>query len=296
MDANLRIPVRKAPRRSPRQWAAITFRSMTDLERLRAHLQGLGRVVLGYSGGVDSALLAVAGATALGPERFRAVIGRSASYPAAHHDTALEIARRHSVPLLEVDTDELSDPRYLANAPDRCYFCKSELWSVLARVRAELGFDLIIDGTNADDLGQHRPGLRAADERGVRSPLAELGWTKAMVRSAAHELGLPQWDAPASPCLSSRIKYGLAVTPERLAQVEQGEAYLRSLGVTGDLRVRHLGAAARIEVSPTQFSLIGSCWESVEQVFVGLGFTSVELDPSGYRRGSLLALDQAHGA
>ncbi|MGH7533849.1 MAG: ATP-dependent sacrificial sulfur transferase LarE [Gemmatimonadales bacterium] len=264
---------------------------MTDLERLRAHLQDLGRVVLGYSGGVDSALLAVAGTTALGPTRFRAVIGRSASYPAAHHQAALDVARRHSIPLVEVDTDELNDPRYLANAPDRCYYCKSELWSVLERVRAELGFDVIIDGTNADDLGQHRPGLRAADERGVRSPLAELGWTKTMIRAAAHELGLPQWDAPASPCLSSRIKYGLAVTPARLAQVEQGEAYLRAAGVTGDLRVRHLGDGARIEVSPTQFSRIESRWDSVERVFIELGFTTVELDPSGYRRGSLLVLD-----
>lgn len=263
---------------------------MTDLERLHAHLAGLGRVVLGYSGGVDSALLAVAGARALGPARFRAVIGRSASYPAAHHAAALEIARRHAVPLVEVDTDELSDPRYLANAPDRCYFCKSELWSVLERLRAELGFDLIIDGTNVDDLGQHRPGLRAADERGVRSPLAELGWSKAMVRAAARELGLPEWDAPASPCLSSRIKYGLTVTPERLTQVEQAEAYLRSLGVTGDLRVRHLGDQASIEAYPAQFAGIELHWDSVERVFRELGFTAVALDPAGYRRGSLLAL------
>ncbi|MGH7590910.1 MAG: ATP-dependent sacrificial sulfur transferase LarE, partial [Gemmatimonadales bacterium] len=135
------------------------------------------------------------------------------------------------------------------------------------------------------------PGLRAAEERGVRSPLAELGWTKTMIRAVAHELGLPQWDAPASPCLSSRIKYGLVVTPARLAQVEQGEAYLRSLGVTGDLRVRHLGDGARIEATGPQFPLIESCWDSIERVFSELGFTAVELDPSGYRRGSLLVLN-----
>lgn len=269
---------------------------MTDLERLRAHLAGLGRVILGYSGGVDSALLAVAGTGALGSLKFRAVIGRSASYPAAHHEAALEIARRHAVPLVEIDTDELRDPRYVANAPDRCYYCKSELWSVLERVRDELGFDRIIDGTNADDLGEHRPGLRAAGERGVRSPLAELGWTKVMVRAAARELGLPQWDAPASPCLSSRIAYGLSVTPERLAQVERGEAYLRSLGVTGDLRVRHHGARARIEASPAEFDAIESHWASVHQVFAALGFTDVVLDPSGYRRGSLLVIDRTDAA
>ena len=263
---------------------------MTDLGRLQAHLAGLGRVVLGYSGGVDSALLAVAGAQALGPDRFRAVIGRSASYPAAHHAAALDIAARFSVPLLEVDTDELSDPRYLANAPDRCYFCKTELWTVLERVRERLSFDLIIDGTNADDLGEHRPGLRAAAERGVRSPLAELGWSKEMVRAAARGLGLPLWDAPASPCLSSRIRYGLAVTPERLAQVEEGEAFLRALGVTGDLRVRHHGERARIEASPGEFALIEGHWDAVERRFIGLGFAAVELDPAGYRRGSLLAL------
>lgn len=266
---------------------------MTDLERLRLHLAGFGRVVLGYSGGVDSAVLAVAGTEALGPGRFRAVIGRSASYPAEHHQTALEIARRHSVPLVEVATDELSDPRYLANAPDRCYFCKTELWSVLERVRAELGFDLIIDGTNADDLGQHRPGLRAAAEHRVRSPLAELGWSKEMVRGAARELGLPQWDAPASPCLSSRIQYGLSVTPERLTQVERGEAFLRSLGVTGDLRVRHHGDRARIETVPGQFPLMEGHWREIEGFFAEIGFATVTLDPAGYRRGSLLVLDGA---
>src|SRR5690606_31549012 len=136
-------------------------------------------VALGYSGGVDSSVLAVAGRQALGPDRFLAVIGRSASYPAVQYNGARDLAARFDVPLLEIDTYELADPRYQANTPDRCYFCKSELWDRLAEVADARGISVIADGTNADDLGEHRPGLRAAAERQVRSPLAELGWTKA---------------------------------------------------------------------------------------------------------------------
>ena len=262
---------------------------MADLDLLRGHLRGLGRVVLGYSGGVDSALLAVAGAQALGPERFLAVIGRSASYPVAQWRTARDLAARFRVPLLELDTHELGDPDYLRNAPDRCYFCKSELWSRLDEVARERGA-VVIDGTNADDLGEHRPGLRAAAEHRVRSPLAELGWSKAEVREGSRALGLPTWDAPAAPCLSSRVRYGLTITPERLRQVEDGESYLRELGVTGDLRVRHLDTVARIEVGSAQQSRLRERWDEVERTFGALGFDRVELDPEGYRRGGLLAL------
>jgi uncharacterized protein len=263
---------------------------MTDLDLLRGHLLGYGRVVLGYSGGVDSALLAVAGRQALGPDDFVAVIGRSASYPAVQWQTAIEVAQRFEVPLVEVDTGELADPRYLANTPDRCYFCKSELWDRLREVARERGFDTIIDGTNADDLGEHRPGTRAAGERQVRSPLAELGWGKARVREASRALGLPTWDAPAAPCLSSRVMYGLEITAERLRQVEEGERYLRGIGVTGDQRVRHHGERARIEVSPEELPRLRAAWPGVERFFIGLGFASVELDPAGYRRGGLLTL------
>jgi uncharacterized protein len=263
---------------------------MADLDKLDAYLKTLGRVILGYSGGVDSALLAVVGARGLGPERFLAVTGQSASYPDAQAVTAADLARRFGIPLLEVSTHELDDPRYLSNSPERCYFCKAELWSQLHRVAERLGFDTIIDGTNADDLGEHRPGLRASREQAVRSPLAELGWTKNDVRQAARELDLPTWDAPAAPCLSSRVAYGLTITAQRLSQVERGEAFLRGMGVTGDLRVRHHGDYARVEVRPDQIERLRLRWPAVEAAFLELGFTAVELDPKGYRRGGLLAL------
>jgi uncharacterized protein len=263
---------------------------MANLEALRLHLDDLGHVLLGYSGGVDSALLAVAGVAALGPERFLAVTGRSASYPGFQEDTATSIAQRFGIPLLAIETHELGDPRYLSNSTDRCYFCKSELWTRLGRIAEERGFDTVIDGTNADDLGEHRPGLRASREHRVRSPLAELGWTKSDVRNAARELGIPTWDAPAAPCLSSRVAYGLEITAERLQQVEQGEALLRSLGVRGDLRVRHHGDKARLEVTPGEMERVRAHWSTIDAVFADLGFASVELDPAGYRRGGLLPL------
>lgn len=263
---------------------------MADLQALRDHLSTMGRVVLGYSGGVDSGLLAVAARQALGRERFVAVIGRSASYPEVQAGTAVELAQTFDIPILEIETHELEDPRYLSNSTERCYFCKSELWQRLHDVVRKRGFDTLIDGTNADDLGEHRPGLRAAVEQAVRSPLAELGWTKQDVRNAARGLGIPTWSAPAAPCLSSRVVYGLEITPDRLRQVEQGEAYLRSLGVTGDLRVRHHGSKARLEVAPDQMDPLRANWNTVLAFFTTLGFSSVELDPSGYRRGGLLAM------
>jgi uncharacterized protein len=231
----------------------------------------------------------VAGTQALGSAGFLAVIGRSASYPEAQWRTARDVAQRFEVPFLELETHELDDPAYLRNAPDRCYFCKSELWTRLSAVARARGA-VVIDGTNADDLRQHRPGLRAAAEHQVHSPLVELGWSKADVRAASRRLGLPTWDAPAAPCLSSRVRYGLAITPERLRQVEEGEAYLRDLGVTGDLRVRHLDRVARIEVGAGEQPRVRERWAEVEERFGELGFDRVELDPEGYRRGRLLAL------
>ena len=250
----------------------------------------MGRVLLGYSGGVDSALLAVVGARTLGPDRFLAVLGVSPSVPAEAGRRAVGLAARFSVPLLQINTNELNDPRYASNPVDRCYFCKTELWDRLQHLRTERSYDVIIDGSHADDIGDHRPGARAASERAVRSPLAELGWRKSDIRRAARELDLPVWDAPAAPCLASRIQYGLPVTSDRLLQVERGEAFLRSLGVTGDLRVRHLGDSARIEVEPRWFATLDAVWDQVERRFHALGFAGVVRDARGYRRGSLLAI------
>lgn len=261
---------------------------MTTFTELEAHLATLPNALLGYSGGVDSALLAVAGARALGRERFLAVIGRSASYPEVQYRTALELAHQFSVPLLEVDTHELADPSYAANPLNRCFFCKSELWRALGEVAAARGFGQILDGTNADDLREHRPGAAAGAARRVRSPFVELGWSKDDVRAAARELGLPTWDAPAAPCLSSRLRYGLSVTPERLRQVEAAEEIVREHGVRGDLRVRHHGALARVEVSPGELPMIEARWAQVAEQLRALGFDAVELDPEGYRRGALL--------
>ena len=204
-------------------------------------LADISSLLVGYSGGVDSALLAVVAQRVLGPDRTAAALGISASYPRAQYEQAHAIAAQFDLRVIEVPTDELNEPDYVANAPSRCYFCKRELWTKLRAVANEHGLAVVADGTNADDLGEHRPGLRAAEEGDVRSPLAEAGYTKADVRAEARALGIPIWDAPAAPCLSSRIQYGIAVTPIRLRQVEEGEDLLRTLGVTGDLRVRHRG-------------------------------------------------------
>lgn len=261
---------------------------MPATSKLEALLATVPSILVGYSGGVDSALLAVVARRVLGRERAVAAMGLSASYPAAQREQAMDVARQFDLPLVEVPTDELSDPDYVANAPSRCYFCKRELWSKLVRVADERGLEVVADGTNADDLGDHRPGLRAAEEFEIRSPLAEAGYSKQDVREEARSLGIPIWDAPAAPCLSSRVMYGLSVTPDRLAQVERGESLLRAIGVEGDLRVRHRGEEVRIEVLPSQFPRVRRHGGRVAAELHALGFERVTLDLAGYRRGSLL--------
>jgi uncharacterized protein len=260
--------------------------STDALERI---LTGFPSLLVGYSGGVDSALLAVRARRVLGRDRMLAVLGVSPSLAAAQREQAGAVALQFDVPLLEVATYELDDPGYAANAPDRCYFCKRELWTQLRNVATERGLAAVADGTNADDLGDHRPGLRAADERGIRSPLAEAGYDKAAVRREARELGIPIWAAPAAPCLASRVRYGLTVTPPRLRQVERAEALLRGLGIAGDLRVRHRGDEARIEVDPSELAAVRRGIDGIAEALLGLGFSRVTLDLEGYRRGSLLA-------
>jgi uncharacterized protein len=260
----------------------------TPLTALRELVRAFGSALVGYSGGVDSALLAVVLRQELGRDRMLAVSGRSASYPAAQWAAARAVAARFDVALVEVDTHELDDPRYAANPTNRCFFCKTELWDRLLPEARARGLAVVCDGTNADDLREHRPGQAAGRAAGIRSPLAEVGMTKAEVRAASCALGLPTWNAPAAPCLSSRVIYGLAITPARLAQVERAEAHLRELGVTGDLRVRHHGERARIEVEPRWIPWLQERLEPLTQRLTALGFDVVEVDPRGYRRGSLL--------
>lgn len=258
------------------------------MESVRALVRGYPSVLLGYSGGVDSAFLAVILRQELGRERMLAAIGRSASYPDAQWQVARQVAERFDIPLIEIETRELEDPNYLANPSNRCFFCKTELWQRLLPLARQRGLAVVCDGTNADDLHEHRPGKAAGVAAGVRSPLAEAGLTKADIRAASRELGLPTWDAPAAPCLSSRVQYGLEITPSRLQQVERAEALLRELGVTGDLRVRHHGDVARIEVEPSWIAWIEARREEITRQVESLGFARVEIDPRGYRRGSLL--------
>lgn len=262
--------------------------SPLPLPELRALVRAYPSALVGYSGGVDSALLALVLRQELGPGRVLAVVGRSPSYPAAQWAAACALAEQFDIPLLELATHELEDERYLKNPTNRCFFCKAELWRRLIPEARARGLAVVCDGTNADDLREHRPGYAAGRAAGVRSPLAETGFTKADVRHAASELGVPVWDAPAAPCLSSRVAYGIRITSQRLAQVEQAEAYLRAHGVTGDVRVRHHGDRASIEVEPSWIEWVAARLPAVRDHFTALGFAVVEVDPRGYRRGSLL--------
>jgi uncharacterized protein len=191
--------------------------------------------------------------------------------------------------IVEVNTDELNDPRYAANPTNRCYFCKTELWSRLVPLAAEHGIDTVVDGSNADDVHDHRPGALAAREHGVASPLAESGLTKADIRERSRARGLPTWQQPSSPCLSSRIPYGTPVTVGRLRRVETAEAALRALGISGDLRVRHFGARARVELSAGELA----AWSAPDRLdrlraaVIDAGYTEVEVDPRGFRSGGM---------
>jgi uncharacterized protein len=246
-------------------------------------------VLIAFSGGVDSVFLAYEAVRLLGAARTLAVTGLGPSVAAEQRRAARTVAASFGVPWRRLATHELEDPRYVANDGERCYHCKSELYGRLARLAPIWGYAVVIDGANVDDASDYRPGARAAVSNGVRSPLQEAGLTKADVRALSRSAGLPSWDWPASPCLASRLAYGVAVTEERLAQVEHAERLLRELGERGSLRVRHHGGTARIEVAPERLS----AWVDPErrQRVAGslrrIGFDRVLLDLEGYRRGSL---------
>jgi uncharacterized protein len=257
--------------------------------RLSEWLRLQGSIAIGYSGGVDSAYLAALSVASLGADSVLAIIGRSASYPEAQWSEARSVARQIGLAVLEVDTDELNDPRYTANPTNRCYFCKTELWSKLVPLAEARGIGVVADGTNADDLRGHRPGAQAAREHGVVSPLAMFEFSKEEIRQRSRARGLPTWQQPSSPCLSSRIPYGTPVTVGRLRRVERAESALRGLGVVGDLRVRHFGDVARIELSAAELAR----WSGseprarLEAAILATGYQRVDLDPRGFRSGSL---------
>lgn len=260
-------------------------------DRLLAGLADLPGVAVAFSGGVDSAVVAKAAAAALG-DRAVAVTADSPSVPRAELAAAERLAAAIGIRHVVVRTAEFDDPNYLRNGGDRCYFCKSELYTRIEAHLPELGVPVVCSGANLDDRGDYRPGLTAAAEHHVRHPLQEAGFTKADVRAVAKAWGLPVWDKPASPCLSSRLAPGLAVTPERTKRVEDAEAYLRGLGVR-DGRVRyHEGDLARVELPADDLErfLAADARAALAAALRALGFRFVTIDLDGFRSGSLNAL------
>lgn len=266
---------------------------------LEDQLRKAGRVIVAFSGGVDSSYLAWAAHRALGADAL-AVTAVSASYPESHRRVAEQIVAENGLAHRFVDTREMEREGYRRNQADRCYFCKDELFDVLDRVAGELGFGAVAYGINTDDNRDFRPGHKAAREHGILSPLVDAGLDKAGIRALSRAAGLPTADLPASACLSSRLAYGLEVTPERLRQVEEGEAALHALGFR-QIRLRHHGHVARIEVDPEELprALDPAMAKAIAAKIKPLGFRWVSLDLEGYRTGSLNAVlsdDEKAGA
>jgi uncharacterized protein len=256
-------------------------------ERLQNILRDMGRVVIGYSGGVDSTLVLKVAHDVLG-ENAVAVTGDSEAFPQGEVDAALEVAASLGIEVVRVHTHELANPHFAVNTPDRCYHCKTELFSELHTVAEARNIPYIADGSHSDDgkPGDHRPGMRAASERNVRSPLREAGLTKADVRALAQHLGLANWDKPSFACLSSRFPYGTHITPELLARLDGCEKFLRELGFR-QFRVRHHDTVARIEVEPQDLLRVVEHRDAINARFKELGYTYITLDLEGYRSGKM---------
>jgi len=264
---------------------ADTLRAKEDV--LHGILAELGSVVVAFSGGADSAYLAHAAHQVLGA-RALAVTADSASYPDAHRQLALRVASEFAIPHEIIRTGELQRPEYRANPANRCYFCKDELYAHLSSLAHGRGFAVVVDGSNADDRGDYRPGRQAAREHGVRSPLDEAELSKDEIRRLSRDAGLPTWDVPASACLSSRIPYGSEVTEEKLAMIERAENVMRELGFR-IFRVRHHDTLARLEIAKDEMAraLEPEVAGRLTRELRALGYQHVTVDLQGYRLGSL---------
>jgi pyridinium-3,5-biscarboxylic acid mononucleotide sulfurtransferase len=262
----------------------------TKLDSLQAYLRSLGRVLVAYSGGVDSAYLAWVAHRALGSNML-AIIADSPSLARTQLADAIAFAEELTIPLEVVATSELDRPEYVRNDAQRCFFCKDELFTLMEELRVARGFDAIAYGVNLDDQGDFRPGQKAAISHAVVAPLLDAGLTKEEIRSLARSAGLRVWDKPASACLSSRIEYGRPVTREALDVVEKGEDALRALGFR-QVRVRHHGEIVRIEIAREELerALVPAMAAEFTRIFKGLGFKFVTLDLEGFRSGSMNAL------
>jgi uncharacterized protein len=272
------------------EWSEMLLRrgintSPPSRRRFEALIKGLERVLVAYSGGIDSTLVLKVAHQQLGAEAVAAT-AVSASLARGDLDDSQRIAEEIGVHHVLLESSEVDDPRYRRNDPNRCYFCKTNVYEALIAHAGTEGFTWILDGTNADDLGDHRPGLRAAREHGVRSPLQECGIGKEEIRAWARELGLPNWDKPANACLSSRIPYGSEVTPAKLGQVEAAEAALKKLGF-GNFRVRHHGQVARLELDPEDLARAVTERSGIVAAVKAAGFLYVTLDLAGFRSGSM---------